>query len=125
VLRWQGGAIPDAPAQEYKADDGSFEGVIRRLVAAPETGAFDVRYFELASGGYSSHEKHAHVHVVLCMRGTGRVTLGAESHALDPGDIVTVAPHTPHQFAAEGAGPFGFFCIVDRQRDRPVPVKGG
>ena len=37
-------------------------------------------------------------------------------------DTVYVAPWTPHQFLAGDDGPFGFFCIVDAERDRPQAV---
>ena len=42
------------------------------------------------------------------------------------GDIVYVAPDDPHQFRnADDAGePFGFLCIVNAERDRPVSVDG-
>lgn len=124
VVRWEGGSFPGVPVREYKADDGSFEGVLRRHVAVPDTGGFDVRYFEIEPGGHSSRERHRHVHVVLCMRGAGNVQLGADTHAIGPGDVITVAPDCVHQFRNGGPEPFGFFCIVDRERDRPVPVKG-
>jgi hypothetical protein len=28
-----------------------------------------------------------------------------------------------HQFRATGAEPLGFLCVVERERDRPVPVR--
>jgi hypothetical protein len=30
-----------------------------------------------------------------------------------------------HQFRATAAEPLGFLCVVDRERDRPVPVREG
>lgn len=124
ILHWDDGALPDVPVRAYKADDGSFAGVLRRLLAAPDTAGFDVRYFELEPGGYTSLERHRHVHVVVCMRGSGVAVLDDASHPLGPGDVVTVAPDCVHRFRNAGAAPFGFLCIVDRDRDRPVPVKG-
>jgi quercetin dioxygenase-like cupin family protein len=81
-----------------------------------------VRYFEVSPGGYSSLEKHQHAHVVIAVRGQGRAILDATAHDMQPLDTVYVAPWTPHQFLALGAEPFGFFCIVDAERDRPQSV---
>jgi ribulose-bisphosphate carboxylase large chain len=38
------------------------------------------------------------------------------------GDVAYVAPNEPHQFRARGDEPFGFFCVVDADRDRPVSL---
>ena len=35
-------------------------------------------------------------------------------------DVAYVAPLEPHQLRNETDRPFGFFCIVDRLRDRPM-----
>jgi len=48
--------------------------------------------------------------------------VGTTAHELQPFDTVYVAPWTPHQFLAVGTEPFGFFCIVDAERDRPQLV---
>jgi quercetin dioxygenase-like cupin family protein len=57
------------------------------------------------------------------LRGRGEVTLGSEVHPLSFGDTVYVAPHEVHQFRNTAADePFGFLCIVDAKRDRPVIV---
>lgn len=124
VIRWAGGAVPDAPLLPYKTADGSFCAVSRRVIAAPDSAAFEVRYFEIEAGGHSTFERHDHVHVVLCMRGSGSARLGDETCDVNPGDVVIVAPGDPHQFRNPGIEPFGFFCVVDRNRDRPVAIEG-
>ena len=59
----------------------------------------------------------------MVLRGRGEVALGGEVHALSFGDTVYVAPHEVHQFRnVSGDEPFGFLCIVDAERDRPVIV---
>ncbi len=58
--------------------------------------------------------------MVLCGRGT--VQLGASRFAIEPSDCVYVAPGEVHQFRADRGERLGFLCIVDRDRDRPVPV---
>jgi quercetin dioxygenase-like cupin family protein len=102
----------------------AWKDIIRQVLIgkqAEET-SFQVRYFEIAPGGYSSLEKHGHAHVVIAVRGTGKVILDATVHDLKPLDTLYVAPWTPHQFQATNNEPFGFFCIVDAQRDRPVSL---
>lgn len=123
VLRYQGGSWDGIRAREYKTDARLYAGVTRRILAAPETAGFETRYFEVEEGGYTTHERHEHVHVVVCIRGRGRVRLGDGMHQLGFGDVVYVAPGEPHQFLNTGTEPFGFLCIVDRDRDRPVPIE--
>jgi len=36
--------------------------------------------------------------------------------------VVYVDTLEPHQLRNSGAEPFGFYCIVDRERDRPQPA---
>ncbi|MFW6078275.1 MAG: cupin domain-containing protein [Gemmatimonadota bacterium] len=123
VIRYDGAGWDGVRAQRYKRDDTLFEAVTRRVLAAPETAGFELRYFEIDGGGRSTLEHHDHVHVVVCVRGRGRVRLGGEEHDIGFGDIVYVAPGDPHQFRNVRGEPFGFLCIVDRERDRPVPLE--
>jgi quercetin dioxygenase-like cupin family protein len=114
---WQG-----VPFSEYKAPAADHCGV-RRAMLAGETGertAFHVRYFEVAPGGHTTLEHHAHEHVVVVLRGRGEVRLGQTVHALSFGDAVYVAPDEWHQLRNASADePFGFLCMVDARRDRP------
>ncbi len=60
----------------YKAStELPFAGVSRTELIGThgEQTAFDVRYFEIESGGYSSREKHEHTHVIMGMRGAGQL----------------------------------------------------
>lgn len=96
------------------------------LAGGPESGcAFELRYFELAAGAETGHERHAHEHGVVVLRGAGEVRLGDAFHALRAGDLVRVAAGEPHQFRNAGSVPFGFLCVVDTERDRPVPIDDG
>ncbi len=109
--------------QPYKADGTGFAGVDRQVLFGPaDATAFHVRYFELAPGGYSSLEKHQHAHAVICARGRGLAVVGNEVRPMNLMDAVYVSPMTPHQFVNDSDEPFGFFCIVDADRDRPQPV---
>ncbi|MBF0592049.1 MAG: cupin domain-containing protein [Nitrospirae bacterium] len=83
---------------------------------------FDLRYFQIEPGGYSSFERHLHIHVVICIRGEGVLLVGGSRYTLRPFDIGYIAPMRPHQLINESVAPFGFFCIVDHERDRPIPL---
>ena len=123
-FRWLG-----IEAQEYKPSGGAergtgSSGVSRHVLASGEEleAAFDLRYFELAPGGYSSLEKHRHAHLVIALRGSGLALVDAELFELRPFDAVRVPPLVPHRFINEGKHPFGFLCPVDSERDRPQPL---
>jgi ribulose-bisphosphate carboxylase large chain len=116
------------PVADYKEGAEHHRGVTRvPLVGGQgEATAFHLRYFEIAPGGFSSLEHHGHEHAVVVLRGRGRVRLGDAVHDLAFGDTVYVAPDEVHQFRnASDDEPFGFLCIVDARRDRPVVVPGG
>jgi ribulose-bisphosphate carboxylase large chain len=86
-----------------------------------ERTAFHVRYFEISPGGFTSLEHHGHEHVVVVLRGTGEVRLGAALYPVGVGDTVYIAPQAVHQLRNPSAvEPFGFLCVVDAQRDAPV-----
>lgn len=125
VRRAQAGGWEGVSAQFYEAQAaGAFRGVTRQVLAGgPGSGcAFEVRYFELAPGGRSRRERHRHQHVVMVLRGGGTAWLAGTSHRVAEGDLVHVAPGEAHQFVNDGEAPFGFLCIVDSERDLPVPL---
>lgn len=126
-FNWEG-----RPAVRYKADDRlPFRGVSRHELIGRngEQTSFDLRYFEIAPGGYSSLEKHQHTHTIIGVRGAGVLRFTADSSIseqepgdslpIQPNDIAYVAPMTVHQLANSGSEPFGFFCVVDHERDVP------
>lgn len=121
AFRWDG-----VPVESYKPDPALFSGVTRQTVLGegPGEGAASIvaRYFEVQPGGFSTLEQHEHRHYVVVLRGQGTVTLGDQVTAITPYDAVYVAPLTAHQFRATGPEPLGFICIVDRVRDKPVPI---
>ena len=116
---WTGVAV-----RQYKPAAEHHCGVSRSVLAGEggERMGFQVRYFEIAPGGHSTLERHEHEHVVVVLRGSGQVRLGQTWHDLGSHDAVYVAPNEVHQLRNVGAEPFGFLCIVDVKRDRPVPV---
>ena len=114
------------PSTAYKdardlAQDPAFRGVRRvELVGRfGERSRTDLRYFEIEPGGYSSLEKHVHSHIVIGARGRGVLVLGSRRETLAPMDVACIGPLEAHQLRNESSEPFGFFCIVDHDRDRP------
>ncbi len=115
---WEGVKV-----QPYKEGTGNFRGVIRQVLAGKhpsERMRFELRYFELAPGGYTSLERHQHEHVVIILRGEGYVLIGEEVVRVRPYDLVYTRPGALHRLMnAREDQPFGFLCTVDRERDRP------
>lgn len=128
VVRGEGLRWPAVPVRAYKEDGERFRDVVRQPLLGPRAGdelAFELRYFEVAAGGYTSFERHRHPHAVVVVAGRGEVRLGDERHALAPFDAVYVAPDEPHRFFAAADERLGFLCIVDAERDRPEPLDEG
>ncbi len=127
--RFDGAAWDGVTPQVYKlggsgAPGAAWRDVVRHtlLGGAGEPVAFQLRYFEIGTGGYSSLEKHRHVHAAIVLRGSGRVVVGREVFDVAPFDLVYVPPAVPHQFVNSGPEPFGFLCPVDAGRDPPQPL---
>ena len=119
TFTWSG-VEPATYADENSATGRHWRGTTRHIIKGREEGgAFDVRYFEVESGGYTSLERHAHIHSVICVRGQGYAVVGNDVHPLKAFDHIYVPAHTGHQFVNEGSDPFGFVCVVDSERDRP------
>ena len=113
-LRWD--AIP---LKEYKEEGTHFRAITRQTLFEDALSS-QLRYFEVQPGGYSTFERHQHVHAVLVLEGEGQVIVGEEQHAIGPRDLVYVPPATWHQFLATGDAPLGFLCLVECDRDRPT-----
>ena len=116
--RWDG--VDELP---YKEDDRAlFKTITRQVLFSDPEMHSELRYFEMAPGGFSTLERHQHPHAVVVIRGRGRVMLGDKSYDIAPFDCVYVSPGVAHQFRATGDEPLGFLCTVDRVRDRPEVV---
>ena len=104
----------------YKHDAAApFRDVTRQTLFRRSDLAAELRYFEVAPGGHSTLERHEHTHAVVILRGRGTCLVGEGVHAIGPHDLVTVPPHTWHQFRASADAPLGFLCMVNAERDRP------
>jgi quercetin dioxygenase-like cupin family protein len=106
--------------RKYKEEASSpFRDVTRQILFSDPRLKGELRYFEVAPGGYSTLERHEHMHAVIVLRGGGRCLVGDEVRALKQYDLVTVPPWTWHQFRAGADEPLGFLCLVNAERDRP------
>ena len=113
--RWEG--VAELP---YKEDDRAlFKSITRQVLFADPELHGELRYFEMAAGGFSTLERHEHMHAVLILRGRGHCLVGSEVKSLEPRDLVTVPPMTWHQFRATKGEPMGFLCMVNATRDKP------
>lgn len=108
------------PLHPYKEDGTAiFKAISRQTLFSRPDLAGELRYFEIAAGGYSTLERHRHVHAVVILRGGGQALVGTAIVDLAPCDLVTVEPMTWHQFRANRGEPLGFLCMVDAARDKP------
>ncbi|HEY7664277.1 MAG TPA: cupin domain-containing protein [Xanthobacteraceae bacterium] len=113
--RWDG--VDELP---YKEDGRAlFKSITRQVLFADPELAGELRYFEMAPGGFSTLERHEHMHAVLILRGRGHCLIGDEVKAVETRDLVTVPAMTWHQFRATRGEPLGFLCMVNAARDKP------
>lgn len=113
---WQG-----IKTEKYKIAGADWKNIIRKVLIGKhnESTKYHLRYFEIAPGGYSSFEKHKHEHVVIGVRGKGKVICGKRNYILNFLDTLYIAPNVAHQLSNPFYEPFGFFCIVNAKRDKP------
>jgi len=113
--RWEGVEL-----LPYKEDDRAlFKSITRQVLFSDPEMQGELRYFEMAPGGFSTLERHEHMHAVLILRGRGHCLVGDEVRSLETHDLVTVPPMTWHQFRASKGEPMGFLCMVNATRDKP------
>jgi len=104
----------------YKEEGSApFKDITRQVLFSQPDHATELRYFEIAPGGYSTLERHQHTHAVLILRGRGTVQIGGDVQSISERDLVTVDPLTWHQFRAAPDSALGFLCLVSKERDRP------
>ena len=97
-----------------------FKAITRQTLFHDPALGCELRYFEMAPGGYSTLERHEHMHAVLILRGRGECLIDDEVRKIDANDLVTIAPWTWHQFRAGPDSHLGFLCMVNVERDKPV-----
>jgi|SRR5437016_2169780 len=115
AFHWEGVEV-----RKYK-DEGAapFKDVTRQVLFESEGLPAQLRYFEVAPGGWTTLERHEHVHAVMVIRGQGKALVGDAAYPINVHDLVSVPPMTWHQFHAGTEEPLGFLCLVAAERDRP------
>ncbi|MPY94885.1 MAG: cupin domain-containing protein [Acidimicrobiia bacterium] len=110
----------EVEVHEYKAEgEAPFREVTRQVLFDDPDLACQVRYFEVAPGGWSTLERHEHVHAVVVLRGRGMALVDGTVFDVGLNDLVSVGPMAWHQFRAGADEPLGFLCVVNHERDRP------
>jgi len=111
----------NVPVLAYKDEGTHYKNITRQVLCE---GLADVpcqlRYFEMAPEGHSTLEHHQHAHLVIIFRGEGDVLLGQKIYPVREKDVITIPAHTWHQFRATKGTTFGFLCMVNVERDKPV-----
>jgi len=121
IRRFHGDYRWDATDLLAYKEEGSvpFKAITRQTLFRDPNMAGELRYFEVAPGGYSTLERHEHMHGVLILRGRGQCLVGDQVQAIETHDLVTVPPWSWHQFRAAPDAPLGFLCMVNVERDKP------
>jgi quercetin dioxygenase-like cupin family protein len=111
----------DVACVPYKQDgEAPFKDISRQVLFHDDALACELRYFEMDTNGYSTLERHEHAHAVMILRGSGQCMVGDDVREVKQFDLVTIPAWTWHQFRASAGEPFGFLCMVNATRDRPV-----
>jgi len=114
-FRWDGVAY-----MPYKEDGSApFKDISRQVLFHEQDLNCELRYFEMAAGGYSTLERHEHAHAVMILRGSGQCMVGGTVRAVKQFDLVSIPAWSWHQFRATAGEPLGFLCMVNVLRDRP------
>ena len=115
AYRWD-----EVPLLAYKEDGAApFKSITRQTLFRNPELRCEMRYFEVAPGGYSTLERHEHTHGVMILRGEADVLVGNEVRHVKTHDLVHIPPMTWHQFRTKGDTPMGFLCMVNAERDKP------
>jgi len=114
-FRWD-----DVSLLAYKEEGAApFKSITRQVLFQDTELKCELRYFEVAPGGYSTLERHEHTHGVMILRGEADVLVGDEVRHVKTHDLVRIPPMTWHQFRTKGSEPMGFLCMVNVERDKP------
>ena len=96
--RWEG--VAELP---YKEDDRAlFKSITRQVLFADPQLHGELRYFEVAPGGFSTLERHQHMHAVMILRGRGHCLVGEEVRAVETRD------HRRHHHGVDAGAPGHF-----------------
>src|SRR5436190_7270560 len=84
-FRWGG-----VEMRPYKEDERAlYKAITRQVLFSDPAMTGELRYFEVAASGFSTLERHEHMHAVLILRGSGHCLVGDEIKSLETRDLVT------------------------------------
>jgi len=88
TFHWEGVEV-----LKYKQEGSApFKDVTRQVLFENADLPAQLRYFEVAPGGYTTLERHQHVHAVMVIRGHGECLVGDKAYTINPHDLVNVPP---------------------------------
>ncbi|MDE2182160.1 MAG: cupin domain-containing protein [Alphaproteobacteria bacterium] len=121
IRRFQNFRWENTDLLAYKEEGSApFKAITRQTLFCDPALHAELRYFDVSPGGYSTLERHEHMHAVLILRGTGTCLVGDQVYNIAANDLVTIPAWTWHQFRAEPVSHLGFLCMVNVDRDRPA-----
>lgn len=110
----------DGVSKESYPNDRARQVSKRDLIDAGDGSKnFGIRYFEIAPGGHTSLDEHAHDHGIVVVRGRGTVLLGDKKHDIGFGDAIYISPYEKHQFQNDFDEPLGILCVIPPKEKNP------
>src|SRR6056297_858624 len=102
----------------YEAVDAA-DGLRKGVLLDESDGAptFAMRRFELTPGAAVPRHTNAVEHEQYVLAGEYVVGIGAEEHAVSPGDALLVPAGVEHWYRNEGDEPGAFICVVPNGDD--------
>jgi len=102
----------DVPAQVYGETAPGTS--IRWLIDDDHDGApvYALRMIEIEPGGHTPRHVHAYEHENFVVQGQGRVLMGGEWRAIQPGDVVLVPGNMEHCYENTGGEVLKFLCGI-------------
>ena len=103
---------------DYEAVDAA-DGLRKGVLLDESDGAphFAMRRFELAPGAAVPRHTNAVEHEQYVLAGEYVVGIGAEEHAVSPGDALLIPAGVEHWYRNEGDEPGAFICVVPNGDD--------
>lgn len=104
----RGGAV--APYHENVAQLAQDNGMYRRVLFTGDKSQLVL--MSIAPGDDIGQETHAHVEqTIVCVGGTGRLSLNGVESRFGPGDVVVITPGTRHDVRNVGNEPLKLYTI--------------
>ncbi len=104
--------------------EGSVGCKVRWLIGnADQAPNFAMRQFEVMVGGNTPKHFHPYEHEVFVLRGRGQIVENDQTHPIQAGDCIYIAPDEVHQFRNTGDQPLEFLCLIPNSAvDKQVTV---